>query len=36
VVSTPAANARPNDPNRCQRETMTGIQAMLVSLERST
>ena len=36
VVSTPAANARPSDPNRCQREPMTGIQAMLVSPERST
>src|SRR4029450_8233401 len=36
VVSTPAANARPSDPNRCQRETMTGIQAMLVSPGRSS
>src|SRR4249920_3233087 len=36
VVSTPAANARPNEPNLDQRETMTDIHVMLVSLERSS
>src|SRR5215211_2705781 len=29
AVRIPAANARPNEPNRCQRATMTGIHVMM-------